>query len=203
MPVSARLCLKAAAAALFVVAAHGCAWAQRMTPEPPASSSDDAQSPVMQAAPLPPPELRGSEGPGLNDVSGEGGAGDSDDLNPVAAPPATYGLPAPISPSGRVTNYGRPRSKKSVLYQLPRIRKVGQRPLPLLRAYATAPAPSLRRLSIADLPADLTDPGPTVAVIPILPQPLRPKARSHAVRRGWRRRRIATSLSLCRNRDRI
>ncbi len=130
----------------------------------------------MQAAPLPQPELRGSEGPGLNDISGEGGAGDSDDLNPIAAPPATYGLPAPITASGRVTNYGRPRPKKSVLYQLPRIRRVGQRPLPLLRAYATAPAPSLRRLSIADLPTDLTDPGPTVAVIPILPQPLRPKA---------------------------
>ncbi len=176
MPVSARLCLKAAAAALLVVAAHGHVRAQQMTPQPQAPSSDDAQAPVTQAAPLPPPELRGSEGPGLNDITGEGGASDSDDLNPVAAPPANYGLPAPVTASGGVTNYGRPKPKKSLLYQLPRIRKVGLKPLPPLRAYATAAAPSLRRRSIADLPADLTDPGPTVAVIPILPQPLRPKA---------------------------
>jgi hypothetical protein len=177
VPVSARLCLKAAAASLLVVAVQGHARAQQMTPQPPAPSSDDAQAPVMQGAPLPPPELRGSEGPGLNDITGqEGGASDSDDLNPVAAPPANYGLPPPVTASGGVTNYGRPKPKKSLLYQLPKIKKVGLKPLPSLRAYATAVAPSLRRKSIADLPADLTDPGPTVAVIPILPQPLRPKA---------------------------
>ncbi|MEI9916469.1 MAG: hypothetical protein WDN29_12475 [Methylovirgula sp.] len=174
-----------------------------MTPEPPAPSSDDAQAPVMQAPPLPPPELRGSEGPALNDLPGATISPDSDDLNPVAAPPANYGLPAPVTASGRVTNYGRPRPKKSALYQLPKIRRVGQRPLPLLRAYATAAAPALRRRSIADLPADLTDPGPTVAVIPILPQPLRPKADLtpfDAIGVGVG---SLPSISLCRNRDRV
>ena len=173
MPVSAKLCLNAAAAALFIAAANSCAYAQKMTPEPPAPSAEDDHAPALQAAPLPPPELRGTESPPLNDISDAPGGADTDAVNPVASPPPNYGLPPPVSSTRDFINYGRPKRKKSLLYQLPKIRRVGQPPLPPLTAYATAPGMRLRGAS--GLPVDITDPGPTVAVIPTLPHPLRPK----------------------------
>ena len=44
MPVSAKLCLNAAAAALFIAAANSCAYAQKMTPEPPAARAMGAMA---------------------------------------------------------------------------------------------------------------------------------------------------------------
>jgi len=173
VPVPAKLCLKAAVAALLVAAATGYALAQKMTPEAPAPSEQDLTAPALQGAPLPPPELRGTEAPPLNDLSGAPGSLDTDDeVNPVASPPPNYGLPPPVTATSNFINYGRPKRKKSLLYQLPKIKKVGQPPLPSLVPYATAPGMRLRGTT---LPANLTDPGPTVAVIPTLPRPLRPK----------------------------
>ncbi len=172
MPVFAKLCRNAAAAALFAAAMHGCALAQRMTPEPP-PVPDDAQAPVLQAAPLPPPELRGTETPPLNDISNDAAPQEADDLNPVAGQSPQYGLPAPVSPTSGTINYGRPKPKKSQLYQLPKIRRPGQQQLPPLTLYATA-AGMLKRGGNPPS-ADLTNPGPTVAVIPTLPRPLAPR----------------------------
>jgi hypothetical protein len=171
VPVSAKLCRHAGAVALLVAATTAGAWAQKMTPGPPALDPDAAEAPALQAAPVAPPELRGTEAPGLNDLSNEAPPTDSSGLNPAAAREPEYGLPAPVSPSS--SNYRRPKAKKSVLYKLPRIKRPGIRPLPPLTDYHAA-AGSLRR-GASDLPADLTDPGPTVAVIPTLPRPLRPK----------------------------
>ena len=112
--------------------------------------------------------------PPLNDLSAEQQtAPELGDTNPVAAQPPQYGLPPPVSPTGNVINYGRRKPKKSRLYQLPQIKRPGQTLLPALTPYATAPG--VKKRGSNPPAADLTDPGPTVAVIPTLPRPLRPK----------------------------
>ena len=172
MPGRAKFCLKAAAAALFVVAANAHAFAQKMTPAPP-PPDQNPNAPVLQEPPLPAPELRGTESPPLNDLSNEPQPQDTGDNNPVANPPPNYGLPPPVSSTSDFINYGQPKPKKSLLYQMPKIKRVGQLPLPPLTPYATAPGMQQRNSNPPT--ADITDPGPTVAVIPTIPRPLRPK----------------------------
>jgi hypothetical protein len=174
VPGFARLCRQAGVAALLLAAAANGAWAQKMTPAPPEADPDAAQAPTLEAPPLPPPELRGTQTPDLNTLSNDTAtSAGADDDNPVANPSPSYGLPPPVTSTSNFINYGRPKPKKSVLYQLPRIKRPGNPPLPRLTDYRTA-AGLLRRGAV-DLPVDLTDPGPTVAVIPTLPRPLRPK----------------------------
>ncbi|MGP8233267.1 MAG: outer membrane beta-barrel protein [Methylovirgula sp.] len=160
-------------AAIFAAAADTCASAQQMTPAPAPEDTTSSQAPALQAPPLPPPELRGTEAPPLNDLSADGTPQDSDDTNPIAAEPPQYGLPPPVSSTADVINYGRRKPKKSQLYQLPRIKRPGQQLLPPLTPYETAP--DVKKRGSNPPTANLTDPGPTVAVIPTLPRPLRPK----------------------------
>ena len=79
-------------------------------------------------------------------------------------------------------NYGRPKPKKPVLYQLPvlsRPKQIGYPPLSPLTAYKTAPQtrsqqrPGNSGMLSAREPAE--PPPPTVAVIPSLPHPPKPK----------------------------
>lgn len=144
-----------------------------MIPAPPTPDANVSQAPVLQAAPLPPPELRGTEAPGLNDLSNMPPASDTGPLNPVGRREPPYGLPPPVSSTSGVIDYGKRKPKKSVLYQLPKAKRPGYPLLPPLTDYHTAAG--LLRRGASDLPVDLTDPGPTVAVIPTLPRPLRPK----------------------------
>jgi hypothetical protein len=162
-------------AAIFAAAPLSCALAQQMTPAAPLSDdSVSGQAPVLQAAPLPPPELRGSEMPPLNDLATDTTAQTSAaDTNSVGAETPQYGLPPPLSPTNAVINYGARKPKKSQLYQLPRIKRPGQRPLPPLQSYETAPG--MKKRGSNPPTANFTDPGPTVAVIPTLPRALRPK----------------------------
>jgi hypothetical protein len=178
VPVLAKFCRAAVVAAIFAAATGACAFAQQMTtPAQVVPAPDDASSgegPVLQAAPLLSPELRGTEAPPLNDLSAEQQtAPELGDANPVAAQPPQYGLPSPVSPTGNVINYGRRKPKKSHLYQLPQIKRPGQTLLPALTPYATAPG--VKKRGSNPPAANLTDPGPTVAVIPTLPRPLQPK----------------------------
>lgn len=172
MPVSAKFCRAAVVAAIFAAAGTR-ASAQQMTPAPVPEDATASQAPVLQAPPLSPPELRGTEAPPLNDLSAEGAPQETGDTNPIAARPPQYGLPPPVSSTGDVINYDRRKPKKSRLYQLPRIKRPGQPPLPALTPYETAPG--MKKRGSNPPTANLTDPGPTVAVIPTLPRPLRPK----------------------------
>lgn len=92
MPFLAKFCRAAVVAAIFAAATSACAFAQQMTTpaqvEPAPDDANSGEGPVLQAAPLLPPELRGTEAPPLNDLSAEQQtAPELGDTNPVAAQP--------------------------------------------------------------------------------------------------------------------
>ena len=169
MPVSPkdRFLTMTSAAMMFFAAASLAARAQSLTP------AQDLG-------------LRGTEPQqGQSDLlpleSGETGVvtnGDGADTFSDGAPAASSDQPAQQNPSD-VINYGRPKQKKSVLYQLPVVpppkQPLGYPPLPPLTTYKTAPG-TIRKgggPQPATVPGQL--PPPTVAVIPILPSPPKPK----------------------------
>ncbi|HTJ01452.1 MAG TPA: outer membrane beta-barrel protein [Methylovirgula sp.] len=99
----------------------------------------------------------------------------------VTPQPETAPVDGPPSPGGsdNPTFYGQPKPKRSKLYQLPQLHKEKPRgfpPLPPLTTYKTAPGTQKRNSNApARSPTDTSDPGPTVAVIPVLPAPPKPK----------------------------
>lgn len=85
---------------------------------------------------------------------------------------ASLVLPDPVDPAaGAPINYGRPKRQAKLLPK-PKGRPV-VRPLPLLQPYRTAPGQ--RRRNAQAQP----DPAPTLAAIPVLPQPRRPLVDAH------------------------
>ncbi len=123
-------------------------------------------------------ELRGMDEPALGGALPAGNepsaqAQSAQPANPIGSQEPQYGLPAPISATSNYINYGKKKPKKPKFYQLPKIQPPGLQPLPPLTAYKSAPE-TLPRGSNPPL-QDPDNPGPTVAVIPLLPHPLRPK----------------------------
>lgn len=104
---------------------------------------------------------------------------------PVDAPPSPGVIETP-------TFYGQPKPKRSKLYQLPRLKKEKPRgfpPLPPLTTYRTAPGTQKRNSNPPERPLvgtgnptqgtaaapDTGDPPPTLATVPTLPLPPKPK----------------------------
>lgn len=180
MPVCSKDRLKVmatAAAAMLIAAASVPAWAQTASPEETpntASQTADEQPTDQQAADPEGLELRGTAQPlPQGEPSPEAQAQTPVNANPVASEEPQYGLPAPVTDTSNFLNYGKPKPKKPKLYQLPKLRRPGQPPLPPLTAYKTAPL-TQKRGSNPPL-ADPANPTPTVAVVPLLPHPLRPR----------------------------
>lgn len=142
----------AGVAALMVAAAGSGAWAQdaglRGT-----DADTDAPQPAPQAS-VPPPAP-----------------------NDATTTPLLGALPDP----GGMINYGKPKPKKPKLYKPPKPNPRASPPLPPLVPYLTAPdvrkkkttAPVVNDPDVPD--ATTLVPPPTVAAIPTLPQPKRPK----------------------------
>jgi hypothetical protein len=166
-----------AAAAMLIAAASVPAWAQTASPEETpntASQTADEQPTDQQAADPQGLELRGTTQPSQQgEPSPEAQEQTPVNANPVASEEPQYGLPAPVTDTSNFLNYGKPKPKKPKLYQLPKLRRPGLLPLPPLTAYKTAPF-TQKRGSNPPL-ADPANPAPTVAVVPFLPHPLRPK----------------------------
>ncbi len=195
MPVSSKDRLKVmatSAAAMLIAAASVPACAQSANPPPSATSQDQQpadQQPADQQAPDQPapdqapdqlapdrsvPDLRGTTQPSLQgEASPEAQSQTPDKANPIAAEEPQYGLPAPVTDTSNFVNYGKPKPKKPKLYQLPKLRRPGLQKLPPLTAYKGAPF-TQKRGSNPPL-ADPANPAPTVAVVPLLPHPPRPK----------------------------
>ena len=74
---------------------------------------------------------------------------------------------APVSP----INYGKPKKRKPLLPKL--LGRPNGRPLPALQAYPGAPENRRRPFALR------APPGPTVAAIPVIPPPKRPKVDEH------------------------
>jgi hypothetical protein len=171
-----------AAAAMLIAAASAPAWAQTASPQDAGAQIPASQAPEQAEQVAPDEQMLEQEGIGLRGAdqpfpetvtSPEAQAQTQNDLNPVAAPEPEYGLPSPVSDTSDHINYGKPKPKKSKLYQLPKLRRPGLLPLPPLNAYKTAPL-TQKRGSNPPL-VDPANPAPTVAVVPLLPHPLRPK----------------------------
>lgn len=185
MPVCSKDRLKViatSAAAILIAAASASAWAQTASPQDPGSQPPNAQAPEQTDEQSPDEQvldqqglgLRGTNQPSPQDVTlPEAQAQAPSTENPIAAQEPEYGLPAPVTDTSDSINYGRPKPKKPKLYQLPQLRRPGLPPLPPLTAYKSAPDTQKRGSNPPFL--DPADPGPTAAVIPILPQPKPPK----------------------------
>jgi hypothetical protein len=150
--------LLAGAAALMVAAAGSRAWAQDAELRGTDTDTPQPAPQAPQASVLPPAP------------------------NDATATPPLGALPDP----GGMINYGKPKLKKPKLYKPPKPNPRVSPPLPPLVPYATAPlAPGIRKKKFTTDPVTTTDPDvpdpttlvppPTVAVIPTLPQPKRPK----------------------------
>ncbi|HLH11827.1 MAG TPA: outer membrane beta-barrel protein [Methylovirgula sp.] len=174
--------IAASAAAMLIAAASAGAWAQTAASQSPDSQTQSA--PDQQAPDRTPPDeqsleeqglgLRGTTPPSLEAAPPEKGqVQTSDNANPIASPAPQYGLPPPVSDTTDVLNYGKPKPKKPKLYRLPRLKRVGLLPLQPLTSYKTAPL-TQKRGSNPPL-IDPSNPTPTTAVIPIMPQPRPPK----------------------------
>jgi hypothetical protein len=160
------------AAAMLIAAASVPAWAQTTSPEEPPSAT--SQTPDQQPTDQQAPDLRGTNQPSLQgEPSPEAQSQTPDNANPITAEEPQYGLPARVTDTSNILNYGRPKPKKPKLYRLPKLRRPGLLPLPPLTAYKTTPL-TQKRGSNPPL-ADPANPGPTVAVVPILPHPPRPR----------------------------
>ncbi len=176
-----RLMMVTSAAAMLFAAASVVARAQSQTFD---LRGTDAPPPIQTQI------QAGGDDSGASAGSANGGAaaGATPGVNPGATPGATpdagFGSRAAASspaasPSDAAdgTNYGRPKPKKPKLYQLPVLQKPKRRgfpSLPPLTTYKTAPGTQKK----ASKPAPETepaDPPPTVAVIPTLPNPPKPK----------------------------
>ncbi len=185
MPVCSKDRLKVmatAAAAMLIAAASVPAWAQTANPQEAAAQIPASQAPEQAEQMAPGEQMLEQQGIGLRGAdqpfpetatSPEAQAQTQNNLNPIASPEPEYGLPPPVSDTSDHINYGKPKPKKPKLYQLPKLRRSGQLPLPPLTAYKTAPL-TQKRGSNPPL-ADPANPAPTVAVVPLLPHPLRPK----------------------------
>lgn len=162
-----------AAVAILIAAASVSAWAQTASPSDPGSSSPsapeqaDAGDTVRDQQ-----DLRGTEQPSGYSAS-EAQVEAPGSQNPIAAPEPEYGLPPPVSNTSDFINYGKPKPKKPILYQLPQLRRPGLLPLPPVVAYKSAPDTQKRNSNPPYF--DPTDPGPTVAVVPMVPQPKPPR----------------------------
>ncbi len=199
MPVGSKDRLRvvmASAAAMLFVAASAPLWAQSANPTAlrgAASQGPDDQDQGPNAPPdegsdqpadLPPDEtqegaaqLRGVDAPDFGGTQPAGNnvppqAQSAPVANPIESEEPQYGLPLPISATSNYINYGPKKPRKPKLYRLHRIVPPGSPPLPPLTSYRTAPE-TLPRGSNPPL-QDPDNPGPTVAVIPLLPRPLRP-----------------------------
>lgn len=129
--------------------------------------------------------------PDANSSAGSGAGSDaSSSTNPRANAAGSAAAGAGVSNSGTTaqdpagrSNYGRPKLKKSNLYQLPVLekpRKPGFPKLPPLTTYKSYIGDgATRRLrkneSTAKPDIEGTDPAPTVAALPVLPHPPKPK----------------------------
>lgn len=185
MPVCSKDRLKVmatSAAAILVAAASVSAWAQSASPQNAGPLTPSSQAPEQAEQQAPDQQMLEQQGLGLRGTnqpsvepaaSPETQAQTPNDLNPIAAPEPEYGLPPPVSDTSSIINYGRPKPKKPKLYQLPKLKRPGLQRLPPLTAYKTAPF-TQKRGSNPPL-ADPANPTPTVAVLPLLPHPLRPK----------------------------
>ncbi len=200
MPVRSKDRLKVvmtSAAAMLIVAASASVWAQSGNPtalrgtasqgvdDQDQSPSQQDQQSDQQPSDEPPDaaqegaaELRGIDAPDFGAMQPAGNdsslqAQGAPAANPIDSEEPQYGLPAPISATSNYINYGAKKPKKPKLYQLPKIQPPGLTPLPPLTSYRTAPE-TLPRGSNPPL-QDPNNPGPTVAVIPLLPRPPRPK----------------------------
>jgi hypothetical protein len=153
------------------------------------SASPDEQPPNVESDQQPsneppdltdqePAELRGASAPAIDSVPPTDNAPSAqaqapESANPIEQEEPEYALPAPVSGTSNYINYGPKKPKKPKLYQLRKIERPGLLPLPPLGAYPTAPGTQTRG-SNPPL-ADPNNPGPTVAAIPLLPHPPRPK----------------------------
>ncbi len=173
-----RLMMVTSAAAMLFAAASVAARAQNQTFD---LRGTDAPLPQIQA------QMQASgDDSGASDGSANGGAAAG--ATPGAALGATpaaglgpgaaaSGPAASQSDASDVTNYGRPKPKKPKLYQLPVLQKPKQRgfpPLPPLTVYKTAPG-AKKKATKPPPETEAADPPPTVAVIPSLPNPPKPK----------------------------
>ncbi|MHB8885835.1 MAG: outer membrane beta-barrel protein [Methylovirgula sp.] len=178
MPVSRkdRFLTVTSAAAIFFAAASLAARAQSLTPAPEFGlrGTESAQDQSDMLAPAGGDTSAVTNGNGTDTFSAGAGT--------AAAPGAdasSSDQPSQQNPAN-VINYGRPKRKKSVLYQLPVVpppkQPLGYPPLPPLIPYRTAPGTV--RKGGGPQPAAVSGhlPPPTVAVIPLLPRPLKPKA---------------------------
>ncbi len=166
-----RLMRVTSAAAMIFTAASLCARAQgqtlglRGTDDPPlpqveAQTQNGDDSGAAQS---------GANAGATTARPGFGASAPGSDAAPADAPPS------PDAP-GPVTNYGKPKPKKSKLYRLPVLRKPGFPPLPPLTTYKTyESAPAKKKTDTTEPSSQVPDPPPTVAVIPRLPQPPKPK----------------------------
>ncbi len=200
MPVRSKDRLKvvmASAAAMFIAAASASVWAQSANSialrgaasqgpddqdqslsqqdqesdeQPSDEPPDEAQEGAAQLRGIDAPDF-GATQPADNDSSLQ--AQGAPAANPIDSEEPQYGLPAPISATSNYINYGKKKPKKPKFYRLHKIQPPGLPPLPPLTSYKTAPE-TLPRGSNPPL-QDPNNPGPTVAVVPLLPRPLRPK----------------------------
>ncbi|MGB7125209.1 MAG: outer membrane beta-barrel protein [Methylovirgula sp.] len=199
MPVRSKDRLKVvmtSAAAMLIVAANAPVWAQTANPALRTAVSqglngqqqglggqqDEADQQPSNEPPdeavLGAGELRGVDAPALEGAQPAGNEPSAQaqvpqTANPIESEEPQYGLPPPISATSNYINYGAKKKKKPKFYQVRKIQPPGLQPLPPLTSYKSAPE-TLPRGSNPPL-QDPDNPGPTVAVIPLLPRPLRPK----------------------------
>ena len=152
-----RFLMATSAAAILVAAAGVAVRAQSLTP------AQDLG-------------LRGSE-PVLSQNQVSPAAGEDTGAVTNGEGDGAAAMPSDMSPqddTSDVINYGRPKQKKPVLYQLPVVPPpkppFGYPPLPPLTPYKTAPG-TIRKGGGPPLTAPVQPPPPTVAVLPSLPYP--------------------------------
>lgn len=162
MPVAPkdRFLIVTPVAAILFAAASLAARAQSLTPAQ--NLGLRGTEPLQGQSQISPSASGDTDAVTNGDGDSAAGAAPSSDLSPAAAD---------------AINYGRPKQKKPVLYQLPMLKKLGQPgypPLPPLTTYKTAPG-TIRKGGGPPATASEPLPPPTVAVIPILPYPPKPK----------------------------